>query len=64
MTMEKMIREKISEIIYEKMDKKVRNIFFICRTDHNSICYGVSGNNGKLFAIVEYKSDGTFELIA
>lgn len=63
MTQEKLIRERISQKVYEELDKKVRNVWFITRTDRNSIIYGVSGNNNVMIAIAEIKDSGGIEVI-
>ncbi len=46
------VRKIIEAELKEKTDKKVRNIFFLCRSagDFRSI-YAVAGNNNQVFAI-------------
>lgn len=46
------VRKAIEAELKEKTDKKVRNIFFLCRSagDFRSI-YAVVGNNKQIFAI-------------
>lgn len=63
MKQEKLIREAISNLVFEKTSKKVRNVWFITRTDHDTIIYGVSGNNYTLFAVAEVNSLGEVEVI-
>lgn len=48
----KLIRKTIEAEIANKTDKKVRNVFFLCRSagDFRSI-YAVAGNNNQIFAI-------------
>lgn len=63
MTQDKLIREQIAQKVHEAINKKVRNVWFITRTDHNSIIYGVSGNNHVMIAIAEIKENGEIEVI-
>lgn len=63
MKAEKLVRDAISYLVFEKTNKKVRNVWFITRTDHDTIIYGVSGNNNVLFAIAEVNSLGEIEVI-
>lgn len=46
------IRKTIETELKDKTDKKVRNIFFLCRSagDFRSI-YAVAGNNNQIFAV-------------
>lgn len=63
MEQEKMIREKISNQVWKETNKVVRNVFFIAKTNNNSIIYGVSGNNNKLFCNAEMFADGSIKLV-
>lgn len=47
-----MIRKAIEAEIADKTTKKVRNVFFLCRSagDMRSI-YAVAGNNNQIFAV-------------
>lgn len=46
------VRKAIEAELSDKTDKKVRNVFFLCRSagDMRSI-YAVAGNNNQIFAI-------------
>lgn len=46
------VRKSVEAELKDKTDKKVRNVFFLCRSagDFRSI-YAVAGNNGQIFAI-------------
>ena len=46
------VRKAVEAELKNKTDRKVRNVFFLCRTagDFRSI-YAVAGNNGQIFAI-------------
>lgn len=46
------VRKAIEAELKDKTEKKVRNVFFLCRTagDFRSV-YAVAGNNGQIFAI-------------
>jgi len=46
------VRKAIEAELKDKTDRKVRNVFFLCRSagDFRSI-YAVAGNNGQIFAI-------------
>lgn len=46
------VRKAIEFELSDKTDKKVRNVFFLCRTagDFRSV-YAVAGNNNQIFAI-------------
>lgn len=46
------VRKIIEAELKDKTDRKVRNVFFLCRSagDFRSI-YAVAGNNGQIFAI-------------
>lgn len=46
------IRKAVEAELKDKTDKKVRNIFFLCRSagDFRSI-YAIAGNNNQIFAI-------------
>lgn len=63
MKQDKLIRDAIKEKVWEETQKKVRCVFFIARTDKNTIIYGVSGNGGKLFATAEVDAIGNIHLI-
>lgn len=47
-----LVRKVIEVELKEKTDKKVRNVFFLCRSanDFRSV-YAVAGNNNQIFAI-------------
>lgn len=63
MEQDKLIRDKIKEKVWEETQKKVRCVFFIARTDRNTIIYGVSGNNKNLFAIAEVDALGNIHIV-
>lgn len=46
------VRKAIEAELKDKTDRKVRNVFFLCRSagDFRSI-YAIAGNNGNIFAI-------------
>lgn len=52
MTEVETVREAIEAELSDKTTKKVRNVFFLCRSagDMRSI-YCVQGNNGNIFAV-------------
>ena len=52
----KMVQEKIP-------DKKVRTVWFLSVDVQNNILYGVSGNNGTLFAVAKISPKGEVEII-
>ena len=52
----KMVQEKIP-------DKKVRTVWFLSVDFQNNILYGVSGNNGTLFAVAKISPKGEIEII-
>ena len=60
---DKLIREQIKNKVWEETQRKVRCVFFIARTDNNTIIYGISGNNGNLFATAEVDALGNIHLI-
>lgn len=54
----------IREMIQKKIpDKKVRTIWFLSVDAQNNILYGVSGNNGTLFAVAKINPKGEIEII-
>ena len=63
MEQDKLVREQIKEKVWKETQRKVRCVFFIARTDNNTIIYGVSGNGGNLFATAEVDSLGNIHLI-
>ena len=46
------VRKAIEAELKDKTDRKVRNVFFLCRSagDFRSI-YAVAGNNNQIFAV-------------
>lgn len=52
----KMVQEKIP-------DKRVRTVWFLSVDVQNNILYGVSGNNGSLFAVAKISPKGEVEII-
>lgn len=46
------IRKNVEAELKDKTDRKVRNVFFLCRSadDFRSV-YAVAGNNNRIFAI-------------
>lgn len=58
------VRKAIETELKEKTDKKVRNIFFLCRSagDFRSI-YAIVGNNGNIFAIAFVDEYNQVEII-
>ena len=52
----KMVQEKIP-------DKRVRNVWFLSVDVQNNILYGVSGNNGTLFAVAKINPKGEVKII-
>lgn len=63
MEQDKLIREKIKEKVWEETQRKVRCVFFLARTDHDTIIYGVGGNSRGIFAIAEIDTLGNIHLI-
>ena len=63
MQIEKMIREQITQKVMEISNKKVRNVFFLCRTDNNKIAYCIEGNNKVIFGVAMVDANGNIELI-
>jgi len=63
MKTEKIIREQITQKVLEVSDKKVRNVFFLCRTDNDKIAYCIEGNNKVIFGVAMVAADGSIELI-
>ena len=63
MEQDKIIREKIKEKVWEETQRKVRCVFFLARTDHNTIIYGVSGNSKGIFATAEVDALGDIYLV-
>ena len=59
-----LVRKVIEVELKEKTDKKVRNVFFLCRSagDFRSI-YAVAGNNGSIFAIAFVSDYGDVEIV-
>lgn len=59
-----LVRKAIETELKEKTDKKVRNIFFLCRSagDFRSI-YAIVGNNGNIFAIAFVSDYGDMEIV-
>ena len=54
----------IREMIQKKIpDKKVRTIWFLAVDVQNNILYGVSGNNGTLFAVAKISPVGDVEIL-
>ena len=54
----------IREMIQKKIpDKKVRTIWFLSVDFQNNILYGVSGNNGTLFAVAKISPVGDVEIL-
>lgn len=54
MDFEQKIRETVSNKVFEKTSKKVRNVAFLCRDLENQEYYLVWGNNNKLIAVVRF----------
>lgn len=52
MTEAESVRKAIEAELRDKTTKKVRNVFFLCRTagDFKSV-YAVAGNNNQIFAV-------------
>lgn len=63
MEQDKLIRDKIKEKVWEETQRKVRCVFFLAKTDHDTIIYGVGGNNKSLFATAEVDALGNIHLI-
>ena len=59
-TQNELIREMIQKAI---PDKKVRTVWFLAADIQNNILYGVSGNNGKFFAVAKVTPIGEMEVI-
>ena len=54
----------IREMIQKKIPgKKVRTIWFLAVDVQNNILYGVSGNNGTLFAVAKISPVGDVEIL-
>lgn len=58
------VRKAIEAELKEKTDKKVRNVFFLCRSagDFRSI-YVIVGNNGNIFAIAFVSDYNDVEIV-
>ncbi len=63
MEQEKLVRDKIKEKVWEEIQRKVRCVFFLARTDHDTIIYGISGNSKGIFATAEVDAMGNIHLI-
>lgn len=64
MTEIEVIRKAIEAELKDKTDKKVRTVFFLCRSagDFRSI-YAVAGNNNQIFAVAFVSDYGDVEII-
>lgn len=59
-----MQNDVIREMIQKKiLDRKVRNIWYLCTDIQNNILYGVSGNNNTFFAVAKISPIGEVEII-
>lgn len=58
------VRKAIETELKEKTDRKVRNVFFLCRSagDFRSI-YAIAGNNGNIFAIAFVDNYNQVEIV-
>lgn len=58
------VRKAIETELKEKTDRKVRNVFFLCRSagDFRSI-YAIAGNNGNIFAVAFVSDYNDVEII-
>ncbi len=58
------IRKNIEAELADKTEKKVRNIFYLCRSagDFRSV-YAVAGNNNQIFAIAFVSDYGDVEIV-
>lgn len=58
------VRKAIEAEIANKTDRKVRNVFFLCRSagDFRSI-YAIEGNNGNIFAIAFVSDYNDVEIV-
>lgn len=58
------VRKAIEAELKEKTDRKVRNVFFLCRSagDFRSI-YAVAGNNNQIFAIAFVSDYNDVEIV-
>lgn len=63
MEQDRLIREQIKNKVWEEIQRKVRCVFFLAKTDHNTIIYGVSGNSKGIFATAEVDALGNIHLI-
>lgn len=63
MEQDKLIREQIKNKVWEETQRKVRCVFFLARTDHNTILYGISGNSKGIFATAEVDALGDIHLV-
>ncbi|MBQ2204916.1 MAG: hypothetical protein II411_03365 [Lachnospiraceae bacterium] len=52
-----MLREKIQDKWYLKDDRKIRTIFYICRTDYGADVYGINGSSGRMMGIALVDED-------
>ena len=56
--------ELVRKMIQKKIpDKRVRTVWFLSVDIQNNILYGISGNNGSLFAIAKISPVGEVEII-
>ena len=56
--------ELVRKMVQEKIpDKRVRNVWFLSVDVQNNILYGVSGNNGILFAVAKISPKGEVKII-
>lgn len=58
------VRKAIEAEIANKTDRKVRNVFFLCRSagDFRSI-YAIAGNNGNIFAVAFVSDYNDVEIV-
>ena len=58
------VRKAVEAELKDKTDRKVRNVFFLCRSagDFRSI-YAIAGNNGNIFAVAFVSDYNDVEIV-
>lgn len=62
MTRDKLIRDKISEKVYEEVGKKVRNVFYLTSSG-DKVYYCIVGNNNNIFGVASVDMKDNIEVI-
>lgn len=58
------VRKAIEAELKDKTDRKVRNVFFLCRSagDFRSVC-AIAGNNNQIFAVAFVSDYNKVEIV-